>query len=267
MNAEDHLRSGQIEEALASLREAVKKSPADAKLRIFLFQLLCVIGAWDKALTQLQVLGDMDADSMLMAQIYKPVLHCEALRAEVFSGKRSPLIFGDPEEWVGLLVQAGQLVAEGKYEAARELRERAFEAVPAAPGKINDQPFEWLADADSRLGPILEVIMDGKYYWVPFSRIQKIQVEPPTDLRNLIWTAAQFTWTNGGSSPGFIPTRYSGSESSQDFKLRLAKKTEWDQKDEELYIGLGQRLFATNESEFPLLELRTIEFTPAPPAT
>ena len=267
MNAEDYLRSGQLEEALASLRESVKKSPADAKLRIFLFQLLCVVGSWDKALTQLQVLSDMDADSMLMAQIYTPVLHCEALRAEVFSGKRSPLIFGDPEEWIGMLVQAGQLVGEGKFAASRELRERAFEAAPAVPGKINDKPFEWIADADSRLGPVLEVIMDGKYYWVPFSRIQKVLVEPPTDLRNLIWTAAQFTWTNGGQSPGFIPTRYAGSETSSDPKLRLAKKTEWDQKDEELYVGLGQRLLATNETEFPLLELRTIEFAPIPAAT
>ena len=205
MNAEDYLRSGQLDEALASLRESVKKSPADAKLRIFLFQLLCVVGSWDKALTQLQVLGDMDADSMLMAQIYTPVLHCEALRAEVFSGKRSPLIFGDPEEWVGLLVQAGQMVGEGKFTASRELRERAFEAAPAVPGKINDKSFEWIADADSRLGPVLEVIMDGKYYWVPFSRIHKVLVEPPTDLRNLIWTAAQFTWTNGGQSPRVYP--------------------------------------------------------------
>ena len=88
------------------------------------------------------------------------------------------------------------------------------------------------------------------------------------DGTNRVMTSPDgITWTNGGSSPGFIPTRYSGSESSQDSKLRLAKKTEWDQKDEELYIGLGQRLLATNESEFPLLELRTIEFAPAPAAT
>lgn len=267
MNAEEYLRSGQLDEALANVRESVKKSPADPKPRIFLFQLLSVLGQWEKALTQLQVLSEMDADSMLLARIFTPVLHCEALRTEVFAGKRSPLIFGEPEEWIGLLVQGNQLVAEAKFAASRELRERAFEAAPAVPGKINDQPFDWIADADSRLGPILEVIMDGKYYWVPFSRIQKIQAEPPTDLRNFVWTAAHFTWSNGGNAPGFIPTRYAGTESKSDSSLRLAKKTEWEQKDADLHIGLGQRLLATNESEYPLLELRTIEFSPVPVAT
>ena len=265
MTAEEFLRSGQLDDALAAVRGAVKKSPTDAKPRIFLFQLLSVLGQWDKALTQLQVLRDMDADSMLLAEIFTPVLHCEALRAEVFAGRRSPLIFGEPEEWMGWLVQANQLVAEGKFTAASELRARAFEAAPAVAGKINEQPFEWIADADSRLGPLLEVIMEGKYYWVPFHRIQSVKVEGPTDLRDFVWTAAQFTWSNGGNTPGFIPTRYAGSESSAESSLRLARKTEWAQKDEDLYVGLGQRLLATNETEYPLLELRHLEF--AAPAT
>jgi type VI secretion system protein ImpE len=264
MTAEEYLRAGQLDQAMGALREAIKKATADAKLRIFLFQLLCVGGQWDKALTQLQVLGDMDADSMLMAQIYTPVLHCEALRADVFSGKRSPLIFGDPEEWISLLVQANVLIAAGNFEASRELRERAFEAAPAVAGKVNNDPFEWIADADSRLGPMLEVIMEGKYYWIPFSRIQKLQLEPPTDLRNFVWTAAQFVWTNGGNAPGFIPTRYAGSEAASDTAVRLAKRTDWDQKADGLYVGLGQRVFATDAGEYPLLELRNIEFAAAP---
>jgi type VI secretion system protein ImpE len=252
-----------LDEALASLRDAVKKSPADAKLRIFLFQLHAVRGEWEKALTQLQVLRDLDADSMLLAQIFTPILQCEALRGEVFAGRRGPLVFGEPEEWVGLLVQANQLVAEGNYPASRELRERAFEAAPAIPGKLNDREFEWVADADSRLGPILEAIVDAKYYWVPFVRIQAIQLEPPSDLRNLVWAPVRFTWTNGGESTGLIPTRYAGTETSADPALRLARKTAWEQKSDDLYLGLGQRVLATNDFECPLLELRKMEFSPA----
>src|SRR4030095_6456608 len=67
MTPEEHLRNGQLEEALAGLRETVKKSPADSKPRIFLFQLLCIVGQWEKALTQLQLLSELDADSMLLA--------------------------------------------------------------------------------------------------------------------------------------------------------------------------------------------------------
>ena len=207
MTPEDYLRSGQLDEALAALKEAIKKSPTDGKKRIFLFQLFCVLGQWDKAHTQLQVLGDMDAESMLMAQIFRPALQCEALREEIFAGKRSPLIFGEPVEWIGLLIQANQLLAEGQVAAARDLRERAFEAAPATAGKLNDQSFEWIADADSRLGPMLEAIIDGKYYWVPFFRIRSMRIEAPQDLRDMVWTTAQFTWANGGQNPGLIPTR------------------------------------------------------------
>ena len=262
MSSEDYLRSGQLDEALVALKEEIKRAPADGKKRIFLFQLLCVLGQWDKALTQLQVLRDLDAETMLMAQLFQPALQCEALREEIFAGKRSPLIFGEPVAWIGLLIQANQLVAEGQVAAARDLRERAFEAAPATAGKMNDQPFEWIADADSRLGPMLEAIIDGKYYWVPFFRIRSVRIEAPRDLRDMVWTTAQFTWANGGQKPGLIPTRYAGTASLDDGGLRLARRTDWEERAGETYIGLGQRMLATDAAETPLLEVRSIETLP-----
>jgi type VI secretion system protein ImpE len=263
MKPEDLIKSGDLEAALTSAQDAVRKAPGDAPPRILLFQLLCVLGQWERALTQLNVLRDMDADCMLLSEIFRPVLQCEALRAEVFAGKRGPLIFGEPAEWLGWLVQANQLVAEGKMAAAASLRSQAFEAAPAASGVVDGRPFQWIADADSRLGPILEAIIDGKYYWVPFDRVKLITTEAPTDLRDLVWTAAQFQWANGGASPGFIPTRYPGTEGAADNALRLARKTEWIALGEETYLGLGQRIFATDEAEVPLTEIRKLEIGPA----
>ncbi len=31
----------------------------------------------------------------------------------------------------------------------------------------------------------------GKYYWVPFCRIQKIETEKPIDMRDLVWLPAR----------------------------------------------------------------------------
>jgi len=260
MNAEEHLRAGRLEEALATLQDSVKASPADPRLRIFLFQLLSVLGAWDRALTQLQVLHEMDPASKLLAQIFQPVLNCEALRAEVFEGKRTPLLFGEPEEWMGSMIQVTQLTAGGKFRAAGELRDKAYEAAPAVDGKINGQAFEWIADSDERLGPLLEVFMEGKYFWAPFSRIRKIHLEPPTDLRDCVWSTAEFLWTNGGEMSGFISTRYPATELSSDGSLRLARRTEWQEHEGKFFTGLGQRMFCTDQGEFALLETRDIEF-------
>jgi type VI secretion system protein ImpE len=185
------------------------------------------------------------------------------LRGGVFEGRLTPLIFGEPLEWVGLLAKAAEHIVRGEYAAAADLRNRACKPAPATPGTVDGKPFAWLADADSRLGPMLELILEGKYYWVPFCRIKRIALPEPSDLRDLIWSPAQFVWTNGGEASGHIPTRYIGSESSSDGSLRLARKTEWQELGEETFIGQGQRLFATDDGEHPLLQCRIIDFAAA----
>lgn len=266
MTAAELIRDGRLNEGLAALQSEIRQHPADHRLRVFLFQLECVLGRLDKALTQLQVVASLNADTMLLAQIFRPVIACELLRREVFMGRRTALIFGEPAEWIGLLVQAAALVAEGKFAAATELRQRAFEAAPTTAGKVDGRPFEWIADADSRLGPLLEVILEGKYYWVPFSRLAKLELEKPVDLRDIVWLPARFTWTNGGAVSGHIPVRYPDSETASDDKLRLARKTDWKEAAPDCFLGLGQRILATDAGEYPLLECRSFEFTPAPAA-
>ena len=260
MTPEECIRAGNLEEAMASLKDAIRKNPADGKLRVFLFQLLCVNGDWDKALTQLNLVADISPDSMLLAQIFRPVIQCEALRAEVFAGKRSPLIFGEPQEWIGLLVHANSLAATGRLREARETMDHALEDAPAVSGSINEHDFEWIADADSRFGPVLEAVIDGKYYWVPFNRIARIHLSRPSDLRDLVWISATFTWANGGESSGLIPVRYARSELSPDSGIRLSRKTDWEDAGEGFYFGRGQRLFATDAGEYPLLETLVIKF-------
>ena len=112
-----------------------------------------------------------------------------------------------------------------------------------------------LADADQRLGPILEAIIDGRYFWVPFTRLAAIEIEAPADLRDTVWTAASFVFSNGAQSVGLIPTRYAGTVEEGDDALMLARRTEWRGA-----RGLGQRMFVTDAGEHPLLDTRSIVF-------
>ena len=259
MQTEELLRAGQLNEALAALEGEVRSDPTNAKLRVFLFQLLAVLGDWQRALTQLNVAAELDAMNLLMAQVCRTAVSCEAFRTEIFAGKRTPLVFGEPDEWVAWLVQANQMIAEGKYEASQTLRDHAFDAAPAVPGSIDGRRFQWISDADSRFGPVLEAIIDGKYYWVPFTAIKRIRIEKPVDLRDAVWIPVQFTWVNGGEATGLMPTRYPGSEASKDNAIRLARKTEWIEQPGDVHLGLGQRMFATDEDDFPLLQIRQID--------
>jgi len=260
MRAKELLQAGRLEEAMAELERNVRASPADVTLRIFLFQLLAVLGDWRRSLTQLNVAAELEPQHTLMACICRAPLNCEALRAEVFAGRRTPLIFGEPEPWVGDLVLACRLVADEDYLAAQRLREQALAAAPAVRGRLDGKSFSGLGDADSRLGPVLEAIVESKYYWVPFSALQRVRIEtPPTDLRDLVWIPATFTWINGGEAGGFIPTRYPGSELDRDDAVKLARKTMWSEKPGGTFLGLGQRTFMTDQDDIPLLEMRDLQ--------
>jgi len=257
MDARDILRSGDLLGAIEQLKQEVRRAPRDARLRIFLFQMFCVTGAWDRALTQLAVAAELDATAIPMAQAYRAAIRCEMLRARVFDGKRSPTIFGQPEGWMSLLVEANRVLAAGKPDEAEALRDAAFDEAPAAAGTLDGQPFSWIADADQRLGPMLEAFVDGKYYWVPFTRLREVTIEPPADLRDKVWMPAHFVWENGGDAVGFIPTRYPGSaEAGAD--LALSRRTEWQAKGN-WFLGLGQRMLTTDAGEdVPLMDMRSL---------
>jgi type VI secretion system protein ImpE len=73
-----------------------------------------------------------------------------------------------------------------------------------------------------------------------------------------VWTPAFFTWVNGGEIVGLIPTRYPGSQASEDAALQLSHKTEWLEPADGVYIGMGQRLLASDVGEHSLLDVRVL---------
>jgi type VI secretion system protein ImpE len=176
----------------------------------------------------------------------------------VFAGKHSPLIFGDPQQWLALLIEALRLDADSHFAEALSLRNEALQLAPAIAGSIDGENFEWLADADNRLGPVIEAIVNGRYYWIPLPQISAIDLEEPSDLRDVVWMPAQFTWINGGAASGLIPTRYPGAENSEDPLIRMARKTEWLDIAEGVSRGSGQRLLATDVQDYALMDVRKI---------
>ena len=259
--AEQSLKNGDPVGALAQLTQQVRSAPADPKLRVFLFQLLCVLGQWDRALNQLNVASGLDPGALAMAQTYGDAVRCEAIRNDVFDGKKSPMIFGQPDQWLALLIESLLAAGHGEQERSLQLRATAFEEAPATPGDINGQPFSWIADADSRIGPVLEAVINGRYYWVPFSRLTKVQIEAPEDLRDFVWMPAHLEFENGGESVALIPTRYAGSATSSDGLVALARKTVWEEIAPDTHRGLGQRIITTDAADVPLMEVRTISLT------
>jgi type VI secretion system protein ImpE len=263
MEALEQLRFGDLASAMAMLKQDVRKAPRDPRLRTFLFQMFCITGEWDRALTQLTVAAELDPLALPMSQTYQTAIRCEVLREKVFRGERYPTVLGDPGSWLPLLIQAVALLATSQADEAASLRETAFEAAPETACELNGTPCAWIADADPRLGPVLEVFVNGNYMWVPFERLRALKLDPPTDLRDQIWMPAHFTWDNNGEADGFIPTRYPGSATASDPALALSRKTEWHDAAADWSVPLGQRVLVTDINEMALMDIRDLSITPA----
>jgi len=259
VSAEDLLKSGDLDGALAALQDDIRADAANPALRIFLFQLLCVRGDWKRAIAQLKLSAEMDGAATHMAQTYREGIICEVYREKVFSGEKDPLIFGEPAEWIALMVEALKSNVAGNPEQAAETRARAFEAAPSVSGRINGEAFEWVADADMRLGPLLEIIVNGRYFWMPFTAIAKAKFEDPLDLRDAVWTPAEIKLANGGDIVALIPTRYAGTVANGSDAEKLARETQWRDLGADTYAGIGQRLLTTDLGDTALMDLRLLE--------
>lgn len=262
MTPEDCLKLGNLNESLRLLQDRIKKQPSNPQDRVFLFQLLSVMGQWDRALTQLDVVKELDDSSIAMVLMYRQVIACEKMRERVFKGQEEPMIVGSPQQWIAMMIQSLRLAAEEQYGHSQALRMQAFEQVPSVSGSLNDEPFEWLADCDERMGPVMEAIIDGRYIWTSWENLQSIEFEKPEDLRDMIWLPVHFYWKNGGENYGLMPARYPQSY-QLDPLLALSRKTVWQELTNDIHIGFGQKMLLTDHSEYSLLETQTITINAA----
>lgn len=259
MTADDHLREGNLEAARAELIATVKRAPADQGARMFLFQLLCVNGEWDKAAAQLRTLASLSPEAQMLSTAYGQAIEAEKTRAAAFAGRGDFPILAGEEAWTADLAASLSAFARGDAADGEARRDAAFDAAPDCAGTADGRAFAWIADADPRFGPTVEAIVHGRWGLLPFSAVEHIAFEPARDLRDLVWLPVQFRLRTGLSAAGFLPTRYPGSEAG-DAAIQLARETRWtgaaagD-------IGLGQRLLAFDDGdEAGLLSLRRITF-------
>jgi type VI secretion system protein ImpE len=259
MDSASLLQQSRVEDALAALKEEVRDAPSRVELRVRLFAVHCVLGRWDKAMADLEIIPKLDASWTLPAQVYQSLLGAESLRREVFAGRSKPVIMGQPDPWVGWNVQALQSEAAGNMAEALALRDQAFSAAPEYKCSVDGHACAWLSDADRRIGPVLEAFLDGKYFWIPFGQLRKIEVTPPEFLVESVWVPAKLTVQGGADLAGHLPARYPGTESSRDGTVCLGQKTIWEQVEGKTR-PLGQKLLQWETEEFGLLACRSIEF-------
>lgn len=258
-NADDLLRAGDLTGARSALVEVVRTQPSNEQARMFLFQLLALLGEWDKARRQLDTLAQLSGEAQMLAVAYGQAIDAEAVRADVFAG-RVRAHQHVPSDWAGGIVDAIEHFGNGRFEAGIEARDAAFDAAPDTPGELDGETFDWIADGDSRFGPAFEAIIGGRYGIQAFDQVEKITSKGPADLRDILWYPVQVAFKSGQSVAAMLPARYPGSERSDDPAERLTRATSWSDQPWGA-AGSGQHLWSlSTETDHGLLSLRTLRF-------
>lgn len=257
-----HLAGETLNDALANLEAEIKARPADADLRAAFVQFLTLSGNWTRALTQLKSWLALKPQTKLTITLLRQSIQGELQRAKVMAGETRPSM---PEtQWPWLTTLAMVLREDG--ERAQALRLEALDLAQANPGHIileNDetQTFDWLMDGDARLGLVCETIVNGRYFWLPFSAIAEISFQVPASVTDLVWRHALVRLTDGTEQVCQIPARYPFAEDASD-AVMLGRTTEWLPLDDDgtLYEGKGQKAWLSEQSESPLLSLNLVMF-------
>jgi len=258
-HADQRLREGDLDGARAAVMEAVRSSPGDPGARMFLFQLLCVTGEWDKARRQLETLAQLSPEARMLSVAYGQAIEAEKVRSEIFAGRaQAPVLAGG--SWSAGITQALQHFENGDIDAGEAARMEALDAAPDTPGDLDGTPFEWIADADPRFGPCFEAIVGGRYGLIAFDAVEHIVSEGPRDLRDIVWYPVEIAFRQGTSAAALLPARYPSSEVSPNARERLARSTGWEERPSGA-VGKGQHLWMlSSEEERGLLSTRTLTF-------
>ncbi|MBI3655369.1 MAG: hypothetical protein HY232_03000 [Acidobacteria bacterium] len=259
--AKELLDAGKLREAIDQLISEVKANPTEERLRTFLFELLCFAGQWDRAEKQLEVIAHQSSQAQLGVQVYINNLKAERDRQRLFSDGLQPHFLTEPPAYVDHLLGAINRMREGNGAAAREQLDKAEEERPALCGRFNGRPFEDFRDCHDLFGPILELIVKEKYTWLPFEQIRQIEIAPPKQLRDLLWTPARIEASDGTLGEVYLPALYPGSSEHPNDQVKLGRRTEWKKSEKTgMDSAYGLRLFLIGEEDKTILEVRTLQF-------
>lgn len=261
------LRESSLSQHLEDIQGRIRRQPADADLRAQLFQLMAVQGDWSRASDQLKLCAQFNKQAQPMALIYEQAIVAERQRENVLQGQGEPAYFGAAPDWFADMLQALRLDADQPEQAA-QLRARAYDAAQARAGQLQNaagEPvaYEWIADGDSRLGPVFEFISSGRYGWLPFSALRSVRLLAPEGLSDIVWAQAEITLDDGRTQLGLVPARYPAPPGQALAELpeavRLGRMTDWQALHDDSYLGLGQKMWITDQGEHALLDVRVLE--------
>jgi type VI secretion system protein ImpE len=257
MNPAEHYKAGRLTEAIEGQIQEVKDNPLDQGKRLFLFELLAFAGELERAARQIEAINYDDPDLERAAASYRKVLDSERARRDLFAQSQSPGFFGEPPEHLRLRLEAVNRLRENNLDEAARTLERALDATPAVQGSLNGRPFQALRDEDDLFSGVLEVMAQGRYFWVALEQISLLTINPPRFPRDLLYIPAHLELADEEGEV-YLPALYAGSHEHPDDQVKLGRMTDWKPVGEALALACGLHTFLQDDEPISLLQWREL---------
>jgi type VI secretion system protein ImpE len=267
LGAIDLFQSGQLQQAVDAVTQTLKTKPTDVTNRLFLAELLCFVGDWERAEKQLDTISRQSTEGAITIALYRQLLRGETAREQVFHDGRPPEIVVELPQDAQLMLEALMAQRLGQDDELVRLQQAADAARSPVAGQCNGHEFVSFRDLDDRVAGVLEVITSqGKYYWVPWQNIELLEMEPPKVPIDLLYRRTQIDVRGGPKGEVYIPTRYVASQGEiQSTPLLMCRATEWLGVEGQFVEGRGLRTFLVGEQDMTLMEISTLSFTAPQP--
>ena len=240
---------------MEDINAAIRAEPLAASHRLALARIRLVQKEYSKALQQLQLACQFDAEVEPEAQLVRMLVRAEQVREAVFDGKILPDLLEAAPAWLEKLI--GALRESGEKAAA--MRQEALSEAPPSKGSYGESepsPFEWIADGDERLGPVIEVILGGTYHWIPFEKVESMHIPPPKRVMELVWAPVDLKLVGQpASSIVYMPARYiPPREEERTDALLTGTETIWQELPGGGWQGHGRRTWYVDGEPLGMFE-------------
>ena len=261
---QDHLKAGDLNQAIALMNDEVRKNPADIDRRGRLAELLCLAGNIDRADTILDSIVSLDAAAAVGVALFRQLVRAEQARQQFYSDGRLPEFLKRPDGAMELELRAAVALRAGDLKETAKLLAEAEAARPVIRGTADGKPFEDFRDLDDLNASHLEVLTStGKYYWIPVASIRSIEFRPPVNRRDLLWRRAAMSVADGPDGEVFVPAIYAARGQELEPRYRLGHATSFTGDDDGPKFGLGLKSFLVGDDSRTIHELGTLEFPQA----
>jgi type VI secretion system protein ImpE len=268
------LTKGSLNDFLTVIENDIKSNPAEVTHRWLLFTLLCIFGDWVRAKKTLTLCVNLDKNYSQAGKLYTRLIDSEISRENAFNVGNYIGFTEHLPPWGLRLAEALQHEIRGEKVSADKVRLLALEQMNS---EIANNPIssalgscKWMVDSDTRLSGVCEMIGASGYKWLPFSRINRIDLAHPNKLLDLIWLPAKLSVKDAnqtitkdlGNDQEFVylQTRYPFMKNDkQSDSLLLARETHWLENGTTSVRGKGQKTYMTDIGDWSILELEFLE--------